>query len=183
MLILVPAAIVAIGGSVLWKANRSHNESARRSQPRDMRASPSFELSDQDSHMVRLESYLHRHSVVLVFFDAKKGAAANPWLHTLNMNPDSIESGGIIVFGVSTALPQHNRIAEFKLPLLSEVNPARPVHKQWGAIDNNGNTLPKMFYINRERKVQFDGQTPRPVDRPGALVRAILEGRDPETVL
>ncbi len=183
MLVLIPTAILVIGGSVLWKMNGPAENAARQNAPRDLRASPSFQLSDQNSQMVRLESYLHRHNVLLVFFEPKKGPAGDPWLRILNMNHESVTSGGFVVFGISTALPQQNRTAKFELPLLSEVNPDRPVHKQWGAIDAAGDSLPRMFYINRARQVQFDGQTPKPVDNPGALVKAILEGRDPESVL
>lgn len=182
MLVLVPAAVLLIGGAAVWKSRQTRAVSSS-SAPKDLRASPSFALADQNSQMVRLESYLHRHHVVLVFFDGRKGPDANPWLKVLNKNHKSIEASGFVVFGVTTALPQQNRKANFELTLLSEVDPAKPVHTEWGALDESGETIPKMFYINRARQVQFEGQRPKAVDQPDALVNAIVEGRDPESVL
>ena len=183
MLVFMPVAAIAIALACYWKLTQKPVERDLSNLPRDMRASPTFELADENSQRVRLDRYLHRHPILLVFFDPQKGASANPWLKALNASYDSIEASGTIVVGVSTALPQQNRASEFALPLLTEVDPARPVHKQWGAMDDAGNVIPSVFYINRGREVEWEGNHPKALENPAAVVRAILQGRNPEDVL
>ncbi len=108
---------------------------------------------------------------------------ANPWLKALNDTYESIESAGTIVLGVSTALPQQNRAARFAIPLLTEVNPARPVHQEWGVLNADGSVVPSVFFINRKREVEWDGAHPKALGDPTDVVRAILQGRDPESFL
>ena len=183
MLVFMPVAAIAIALACYWKLTQKPVERDLSNLPRDMRASPTFELADENSQRVRLDRYLHRHPILLVFFDPQKGASANPWLKALNASYDSIESSGTIVVGVSTALPQQNRAAEFALPLLTEVDPARPVHKQWGTLDDAGKVIPSVFYINRGREVEWEGSHPKSLENPAAVVRSILQGRNPEDVL
>ena len=75
------------------------------------RPAPEFELYDQHepSETVRLEGYLGRHTIVIVFFDAKIGADRDPILARLRQDFDKIKSSGTKVFAISTALPQDNR--------------------------------------------------------------------------
>ncbi|MFK7820628.1 MAG: redoxin domain-containing protein [Planctomycetaceae bacterium] len=188
MLAFLPIAAIAIAGACAWKLNQKPRPPRAPSVMRDLRQSPTFELPDENSQLVRLDRYLHRHPVLVVFYDGERGPAANPWLKALNKNHAAIESSGLIVVGVSTALPLKNRGAKFKIPLLTDVNPAiagslNQVHRDWGVLDENEKTIPSVFYINRGRMIDWAGEHPKAVEDPGAVVKAILQGRDPEVLL
>ncbi len=185
MLALLPVAAVAIVVACVWKLNQTPPERTDITPLRELRPSPTFELPDQKSRMVRLERYLHRHPIVLVFFDGDRGADKDMWLRALRSSADSIARSGTIVLGISMALPRANRETEFPFPLLTDLNPAQPgstneVHRQWGVLDEEGRTVPSVFLITRAGLVDWDGQHPRPVQDPAALVRAVMQGRDPE---
>jgi peroxiredoxin len=188
MLAFLPIAAITIAAACAWKLNQEPPSRPASTTMRDLRQSPTFELPDENSQLVRLDRYLHRHPILLVFFDGKQGAEANPWLKALNQNYEAIESSGTIVVGVSQALPLQNRAAKFKLPLLTDVNPAvagslKQVHREWGVLDENDNTIPSVFFINRGRMTDWEGDHPKAVEDPTAVVRAVLQGRDPETLL
>lgn len=188
LLPVLPAAAVLIALVCWWKLAQEPVTRSDSQTRRDLRPCPAFELPDQNSRLLRLDRYLHRHPILLVFFDGETGAGANPWLRAISANYDAVEKTGTIVIGVSQSLPQVNRQTEVPFPLLTDLNPAQPgstgrVHKEWGVVDAAGQATPAVFYIDRARQVQWDGEHPQPLADPATVVRALVQGRSPEAVL
>ena len=134
-----------------------------------------FELYDQNNQTVRLERYLGRHTILLVFFDQRTGADGDPALTRLREEWNRLERENVIVLGISTALPQDNRKRieerrkedpDFDLPflLLTDLPPECRVHRQWGRYDEAvGLPLSGLFYIDRAGNVDWAGRFPKPV--------------------
>jgi len=64
-----------------------------------------FELYDQNNKTVRLERYLGRHPILLVFFDQRTGADGDPVFMRLREELNRLKRENVIVLGISTALP------------------------------------------------------------------------------
>ena len=134
-----------------------------------------FELYDRNNQTVRLERYLGRHHILLVFFDQRTGADGDPVLLSLRGEFNRLKGENVIVLGISTALPQDNRKRieekrkedpDFDLPflLLTDLPPECRVHRQWGRFDEAvGLPLPGLFYIDRAGNVDWAGRFPKPV--------------------
>jgi peroxiredoxin len=145
------------------------------------RPAPEFELYDQHepSETVRLEGYLGRHTIVIVFFDAKIGADRDPILARLRQDFDKIKSSGTKVFAISTALPQDNRkviqqSGPFPFPLLSD--PGRDVHNAWGVnADDPQHPVSAVFLIDRAGNVDWGKTTPRPIADPNQLLDRLTQ--------
>src|SRR5207253_494288 len=86
----------------------------------------------------RLERYLGRHRVLVVFFSAEETAAKDPALLAVREAFPRLTQNDIKVVGVSTALPQDNRRAietagDFPFPLISD--PDLSIHRRWSRLD------------------------------------------------
>jgi peroxiredoxin len=94
------------------------------------------------------------------------------------------------VFGISTALGQHNRPPDqahprtkpsqprraFPFPLLTDFPPACRVHKQWGRYDENKKKpLKGAFLIHRAGWVTCHDGVPRPLSDPDAAIDDLLK--------
>ena len=90
-------------------ATLSSAEQYRRA--RGARPAPEIELYDQSSpsRIVRLEAYLGRQRVIVVFFDGPAGAHSSTMLSYLRENWNRLRQANIYVMAISTALPQENR--------------------------------------------------------------------------
>lgn len=176
---VVFVAALAIAGLCAYKLTRSHD--ARREQvilPAQKQLAPTFELYDQHKpqRRVRLAAYLGRHTILLVFFDGTRGADRSPILMRLRENYETLESTGIVVLSVSTALPQDNRkvidrVGEFPFPLLSD--PALEVHRQWGRVDGD-EPLEGAFLIDRAGWVGWANGAPQPLDDPSETLDYLI---------
>jgi peroxiredoxin len=155
LLLLGLAAGIIVGLCVL-KLARHYPPPSRIAARPVAKPVPGVELYDQSSpsKIVRLESYLGRERVFIVFFDGQVGAHASPVLGYLRENWERIRPANIHVIGISTALPQENRkdIAEygaFPFPLLSD--PDLHVHRAWGRIDaKTAKPLFGFFFVDRK---------------------------------
>jgi peroxiredoxin len=146
---------------------------------------PPIELYDQSypSKFVRLEGYLGRNPVVVVFFDGKMGADQSEVLARLRDEAGRLRKAGVYIMAVSTALPQENRkiIArhgEFPFPLLSD--PDFHVHRDWGRFDESrGAPLEGVFLVDRKGDIMWTRSAHRPklLDDWESVVTALAEGR------
>ena len=155
------------------------------------RPAPAFQLYDQGSEdvkprVVNLQSYLHRHTIVLVFYDGLRGPEADPLLVQLRDAHDEIRQRNIMVFGVSTALPQENRqnsAQPFPFKLLSDVTATSrdSVHRVWDrfipppSLDKPAGTDPAVFIIDRAGLVPWGTSHPLPDDSPETVLERLLE--------
>ncbi len=176
--LLLPVAAVILLATVMYKgrleqARRAAFQNAE-SESGDILASvrpaPQFEAYNSQMKIFRLESYLGRHPVLLIFYDGKLGADQDPLLAAARVHMPAIERTGAKVVAVSTALPQHNRAilsrtAEpFPFDLLSD--PGFIAHQLYGRQDpETGEARPAIFYIDRGGRVAWSGRQPVPWQR------------------
>jgi peroxiredoxin len=182
-ILILPIAAVVICGLCAYKLTRDYSWQAGLIPPAgELRAAPLFELYDEKkpSGRVRLAAYLGRHPIVLVFFDGSKGADQSSILERIRQERERIENAGIIVLGISTALPQENRkviqsSGEYGVPLLSD--PGLETHRSWGRIDlATEQPIEGTFFINRAGRVAYEQSRPKPTADPQQLLDRLLEG-------
>jgi peroxiredoxin len=168
-LLLLGLAAGIIGGLCVFKLAR-HYPPPSSIPPRAVaRPAPGLELYDQSSlsRIVRLESYLGREQVIVVFFDGEAGAHASPILNYLRENWNRLRDAKIRVIAVSTALPQENRkdIAQhgaFPFPLLSD--PDFRVHREWDRFEpKKSKPLFGLFLVDRKGWVAWSEESSKPL--------------------
>lgn len=190
----VVAAGLLIATACTWRILTPRTRPAVTMPVADQRPAPAFQLHDQQSRLVNLEAYLHRHRIVLVFFDGVVDPETHPPLKLLREYYPALEQQGIIVLGVSNALPQTLRAQlsrPFPFPLLSDVQAGQPGSAcvQWGTVQAAASTpgnlpsdqpalsiQPAVFLIERSGLVDWENNYPRPVSDPSQLIRTLLTG-------
>lgn len=187
-ILVLPLAAVIILSLCVWRIvtprQRTSIASADMTQ---RRPAPAFQLYNQDSELVQLQSYLNRHRIVLVFFDGQRGPEQDPVLSQLREFYQALKNEGFIVLGVSTALPQQIRQSSqnpFPFDLLSDVAATAPesAHRRWGRLiepeapGQPAGTRPAVFLIDRSGLVPWQDGQPRSVDHPEQLVSQLLAG-------
>lgn len=186
---VLPIAAVIIAGLCSWRLSRPGTIFGRgsRSVPAERRPSPRFELIDQHKRLVKFERYLHRHRIVLVFFDSTHPPDQDPRLVKLRQALKQLGRNETVVVGVSGGLPQQNRQGSvFPFPLLTDLQQRQAdshfrVHKLWGSYDAVANQPEfKMFLIDRKGTVAWEGETPRAIGNPTTVIHALINGQDPD---
>ncbi len=168
--LFLATAAALISGLCVYKLTRTYEPVAAANTPLSLQPAPPFELLDskKPSELVRLKTYLGRHRIVLVFFDAAAGADHDPNLLRLRADYELLKSTGTVVVGVSPALPQENRkvfkrSGDFPFSLLSD--PDLRVHELWGRYNNETKAAqPGLFLIDRKGDVAWADGFPRPLD-------------------
>lgn len=196
-LLLLPVAALVIAGLCTWKLTRPpQRQVIPRDTPGTAMPAPDFELPDQGrdvgtaeeprtepSHRVRLKTYLGRHEILLAFFDGDLGADQDPTLKLLNSRYESLQNRGIVVLGVTTALPQQNRQAARKaggvpFSLLTDVDGTVCAH--WGCLevrdDGTRRTKPALFLIDRAGRIRWGERLPIPESDPAKTIESLAEG-------
>lgn len=166
-ILVLPLAAVILTALVAWKLTRTY-EAASTSGLAAERPAPLFEGLDSNNEMVRLERYVGRHPVIVVFYDGKAGADESADLLALREHFSEIDAAGAKVIAVSGALPQQNRAAmrssgSFPFPLVTDVPPEYAVHRRWGRYDESADQpLPGLFFVNRQGNVAWGNRGPQP---------------------
>jgi peroxiredoxin len=168
-LLLLGLAAGIIGGLCAFKLSRRYPPQNNIPTRAVARPAPGVELYDQSSpsRIVRLEAYLGRERVIVVFFDGESGAHASPMLIYLRDNWNRLRDANIRVIAISTALPQENRkdIAQhgaFPFPLLSD--PDFHVHRDWGRFkDETSKPLFGLFLVDRKGWVAWSEDSSKPL--------------------
>ncbi len=167
------AAVVIAGLLIVslcgWRlqANAPQTYTAQLEAATVERPAPDFEALDAQNQMFRLQRYLGRHRVLVVFYDADLTVADDPAIASIRRAFPDLRARDIQVVGVSTALPQQNRAhfaagEEFPFPLVTDLDLS--IHQRWGRFDEPaGKPLPGVFLIDRKGSVPCFGFNPRPV--------------------
>lgn len=170
---VLPLAAVIIVGLVAFKLSQPP-------QPRTLatleerRPAPKFAALDSHNELVKLERYLGRQEVLLIFFDGDTGADRDPVLLRARQQFDALKRRGVQVVAVSAAIPQLNRQAmdrsgKFPFPLLSD--PEFYIHQMWGRYNENQlETQTGVFLIDRAGRVAWSGEFPRPESNLDAIL-------------
>jgi len=172
-ILLLPLAAIVLIGLVFFKqyAIRQDRKAGPVSQ-RQLRSAPLFEATDLNNRRVRLERYIGRHEIFLIFFDGEIPVDQEPFLQSLKQSFDRLESESIIVLAISTALPQEYRRAiersdAIPFPLLSD--PTFEIHRQWGLAKSTDNVVKPqqgVFLIDRAGQVDWGSYGPQPLENP-----------------
>ncbi len=139
-----------------------------------------FQALNSYNRLVKLDAFLGRHTMILVFFDGAAGADRDETLQQIRNNYDRFKELDIIVLGISEALPQQNRkvferSGEFPFPLLSD--PAFELHRRWGLFDEQAGVANQgVFLVDRAGQVAWSGTRPKPLTRPSETIRQICKG-------
>ncbi len=67
-----------------------------------LKPAPTFELFDQKSRLVKLDAFLHRHPILIVFFDGAAGPDASETLRKLRDYYPALKENDVVVLAVST---------------------------------------------------------------------------------
>jgi len=168
-----------IAGVCAWRlaTNRPQDYTSQLAAARLSRPAPTFEGLDAHNQMFRLDRYLHRHQILVVFYSAELTAAGDPNLIKIRERLTDLRHHDVKVVGVSTALPQDNRAAmtpfgEIPFPLISDVNLA--IHRAWGRLTaDTERPLPGVFLVDRKGNVESLGQTPQPAADISQLLKEL----------
>lgn len=159
-LLLLAGCAVVIAGVVGFKLAypQWHLLEGRRGLAAISQPAPLFQLYDQNSEIVRLQRYLGRHKLVVVFFDPQRGIGDNPLLMTLSEHLLELHQARAVVLAISSARPaEHRQGAErgtkVAFPLLSDLE--LWVHRRWGAFDVERNQPREaVFIIDRAGRIR-----------------------------
>lgn len=175
-LMLVMACGVGLAGLCTWRlaVNRPQDLSAQRELARKDLPAPNFEGLDSQNEMFRLERYLGRHRVLLVFFSREETAANDPGLLAARAAIDGLNRADVKVVGVSMALPQENRRAmetagDYPFPLISD--PDLSIHLRYARVNpRNQQPLTGAFLIDRKGTVASIAGMPQPIEQLAPLL-------------
>ena len=182
-LILLALAAAIIVGLCLYKVTRTYDASTATAA--SLRPAPLFTLYNQHSQLVRLERYLGRHSILIVFFDGQRGADQDPVLQRAITLGAQHNAHNVIVVGISQVIPQLNRQALTRLnqklgreagsgnslQLLSDLD--FQVHRQWRCYADN-HPQSATFLIDRAGRVAWSSGAPSPLPNPLQTVDRLL---------
>jgi len=180
--LVLPLAAILIVAACWWKLSSPDVNVFARGVSSTRNLAPTFALYDQNSRLLKLDAYLHRHDIILVFYDAEDGVDGSAAFDTLLANRDLLTSRRVITIGVSTVLPQDNRKAvgeDFPFILLTDLQAGQPdsACSRWGCVsavtpDEKATVLPRVFHIDRAGTVAWREDAPAAeTDLAGTLER------------
>lgn len=198
--LFLPIAAVVITALCAWKLGREEQSAERRAaadgngiiQP--LPPAFRFELYDQTSQLMRLERYLGRHEIFVIFFDGR-APLENRFLLQLVEAAPALERRNVEVVGVSQALPQENEkvLAALLDALGREPGQHSPVvlvsdlegrvHRTWGvepadvfpAADEGGDAAAEtVFFIDRAGRIPMLDGAPLPVPDPQTKLAGLV---------
>ncbi|MBL8817121.1 MAG: redoxin domain-containing protein [Planctomyces sp.] len=182
---LIVATLLVFGLSGWRYLNPRQPQSESDLQVAFLKPAPLFELFDQKSRLVKLNAFLNRHPILVVFFDGDKGPDNSEVLRKLRDYYPALKENGVIVLAVSNVLPQQNRsrAEPFPFPLLSDVAGAGSpsVVADWGCAEPADDpemirVRNAMFFINQAGYVAWEDKYPKPVDKPLEMITSLLTG-------
>jgi peroxiredoxin len=151
----------------------------------DERPAPPFQLIDQNGRPSQLEGYLHRHRIVLVFFDASHGINGDPLMRRIRDFAPAIKRAGVRLIAVSLPLrPEFKPEAEnFPFPVLHDTRSGQLDSSSvlWGtavlpAKGAVADIRPAVFVIEHTGLVEFEGDKPKPIRDPELLLTQLISG-------
>jgi peroxiredoxin len=175
ILLVIPISAAVIAGLVAFKLTR-HYEPPPEEFVTDVRQAPLFKLEDQHSQIVRLQAYVGRHKLLIVFYDGSQGPERSALLTLLRNRFPDLEATGTIVLAISAARPSQNRYGlnlerrqasggnpgasaaegelRYRFPVLSDVRDYE-VHRQYGAYDEQAHQPREaVFVVDRAGLIQ-----------------------------
>ena len=125
---LFGGVLLVVATATAWRILTPRDEVKFVATFADERPAPSFQLLDQNGRPAQLEGYLHRHRIVLIFFDGSKGLNGNAILRWVREFAPAIKRTGVRLIAISTPLtPEFKSQAEnFPFPVLHDTWSGQP---------------------------------------------------------
>jgi len=192
--LLLPIVAILIAGVSYWRIEwqKTHRQQRPVAAPRELRSAEPFKflLYDQTTRLTKLEAYLGRTKLLLLFTGAEADLQKIPLLNALADSQPALAAAGIQPIVITAAPPSIVRDAQkrrgnpYPFPVLSDIDPMQPrpfpVHHLWGRVDMNGeHPLTGMFLIDRAGQTATNLGLPQPLDDPGAAIRQLSAGEWP----
>ncbi len=196
--LILPISAAIIAGLCIWKANQPRMQpNVSQDATTVDRPAPAFSVYDarKPQRLVRLASYLGRHRILLVFFDGTQPFDHDPHIQKLTEHADALQSQGIQIFAVSSALPQTNRKRmetldtddpRWPFPILSD--PTFATQREYGRVEKSAASAtndprnlreqPGVFLIDRAGRVPYRNNQPVPLAEPLQTIDALATGSD-----
>jgi len=188
-----------------WRiqTNRTQDYASQVAAAVMMRPAPPFEALDSDNHLVRLNSFLGRHTILLTFIGnpqatpAPTADASRPQvdpealaesegmkgLLQLRDRFEQLNAKGIKVIAITSAVPKQtrnliDRVGKFPFPIVSDFDPLAAegtlrIHRQWGRLVEPDTLLPGIFLIDRKGQVRSTPSGPQPIESNDAIEQAL----------
>jgi peroxiredoxin len=180
-ILVLPLAAVLIVSAVTWKQQQTHPPPDPRLLRYSLRPAPSFEATETTetdrSGFFRLERYLGRQALLLVFFDGEAGAEASQTLRHLRSHSEQIDRRGVMVVAVSSALPQQNEKLDFpdSFRFVTDLPPIWEAHRRWDCFDESTEQpLEKVFFVDRAGNVTVSNGLPVPLENETTAIDRVL---------
>lgn len=180
-ILVLPVTALLIISAVVWKQQQTYPPTDPRLLRYALQPAPSFEATETTetdrSGFFRLERYLGRQALLLVFFDGEAGADASETLQHLRSHAEQIDDRGIMVVGVSSALPQHNEKLDFpdSFRFVTDLPPIWTAHRRWNSFDESTEQpIEKVFFIDRAGNVTVDDGLPVPLENDASAIDRVL---------
>jgi peroxiredoxin len=194
ILLVIPISAAVIAAMVAFKLTRHHEPPAEDESAAVVRPAPLLKLYDQKSEIVRLERYVGRSKLLIVFYDGSRGPESSPLLTTLRERYADLRATGAVVLAISAARPSENRYGKnlehrkaagqsasaadgeirYPFPVLSDI--LYEWHRQYGAFDEKtGQPREAAFIVDRAGFIEYEHIGP---DRLGQVDDWIRELRD-----
>jgi peroxiredoxin len=192
--LLLAVIALLIAGVSWWRIEwqKTHRQRPPVALPQDLRPADPFKfvLYDQTTRLTKLEAYLGRTRLLLLFTGAETDLAKVALLNTLADIQPTLAAAGIQPMVITAAPPsiirdaQKRRGKPYPFPVLSDIDAQQPrpfpVHHLWGRIDSSGEgPIPGLFLIDRAGRVATNLGIPQPVDDPNATLRLLAAGEAP----
>lgn len=167
MFVLLAGGLIAGVCTFRLMTNRPLDHAAQLRAASQPQPAPLFEAVNEQNEMFRLQTYLGRHRIIVVFYDGDAGANHSRELAELTKRADELKRLDVKAVGVSRSLALANRTAlkqlgDFPGQLLSDVDGM--IHQRWGRNGPDGRTIPGLFLIDRKGQVAYFGGQPRSYD-------------------
>lgn len=177
-LLVVLLAGGAIAAVCAWRisANRSADYNAVSRATMLRRRAPGFEASDAQNQMFRLERYLGRHRVLVVFVPGEADPVRTA-LRLFDEHQEDLQRQDIKVVVLSPALPQQHRawirdVGESPVAVLTDLQ--GEIAREWGVLNV---TKAIAFVVDRKGEVAWSGIAPLPTDDLAQILNQRQSGR------
>jgi peroxiredoxin len=169
--LVLPLSAAMIAGLGAYKLSRQY-EPLRDADYEKPTPAPRFLLADEHSRVVRLDRYLGRQKLLIVFFDGTRGPDHSFLVESLSSRFTELKKTGAAVLAISAARPSQNRYGanlelrksaepdpatelRYPFPLLSDIL-EYDVHKRYGAYDaDDDRPLEGVFVVDRTGLIQY----------------------------
>lgn len=180
---LIPVFLAGcvIAALCVWRvsANRPAGYNAGAGAPTVWRPAPGFEALDVRNQMFRLERYLGRHRVLIVFVPAERQEFELA-LRQMQRRESELAQRDVKVVVLSPALPQEHRdwlesAGASSASVLTDLQ--GEIAARWGVPAGSS---PVAFFVDRKGEVPWSGDAPEPAGDLAEVLKQLASDKVPQ---